>query len=113
MRDSRAMDGYRAWDSPIPERWTATARGILPFPSGGPLPRVGFSDSRAVDGYRARDSAIPERWNFLRVGFPDFWAMERYRAWDSVIPERWTITAREIRRLLSGGRLSRVRFSDF
>ena len=80
------MDYSRAWDSPIPERWTATAREIPRFLSAGRLPRVEF---------------------------PDFCAMERYRAWDSVIPERWTITAREIRRFLSGGRLSRVRFSDF
>ena len=88
------MDDYRAWDSTIPGRWTATAREIPRFPSDGTLPRVRFRDSRVVDPSSAWDLAILERWNaaargilqflgggtFQRVKFRDSRAVERYRA---------------------------------
>jgi len=40
--NSRAVDHYRAWNSAISERWTATARGNSQFLSDGPFLRVGF-----------------------------------------------------------------------
>src|SRR5699024_6832124 len=115
------MDYSCAWDSAIPERWNAPARGILHFPSGGLLPRVRFRDSRAMDDSCAWDSAFPERWTITareillslgggrlpRVRFRVFRAVDYSRAWDFVIPERWNASARGILRFLSGGSLPR------
>src|SRR5699024_12819159 len=66
--DSRAVDGYRAWENAILERWTPPARGILHFLSGGPLLRVGCRVSRAVDTSPAWDSADLRRWTAAARG---------------------------------------------
>ena len=80
--NSRAVDHYRAWNSAISERWTATARGNSQFLSGGALPRVGFCI---------------------------FWGLDCYHAWKFAIPECWTATTREILRFLGDGPFPRVR----
>src|SRR5699024_12837079 len=84
-RAARAVDHSRAWDVPLPERWTAPARGIVRLPIGGPLPRVGFPNSRVMDCSRA---------------------------WDFPIPEQWTVPAREISQFLSDGPVPRVRIHE-
>ncbi|HIZ71890.1 MAG TPA: hypothetical protein H9808_09045, partial [Candidatus Atopostipes pullistercoris] len=83
--NSRAMDHSSVWDFLIPERWTTPARGILQFPIGGPVPRVGFPNSRVMDCSRA---------------------------WDFPILEQWTVPAREISQFLSDGPLPRVRIHE-
>ena len=83
--NSRAVDHYRAWNSAISERWTATARGNSQFLSGGALPRVGFCI---------------------------FWGLDCYRAWKFAILGRWTVPARRNPPFLSGGALPRVGFCD-
>src|SRR5699024_10515955 len=92
------MDGSRAWDSAIPERWNVAVREILQFLSDGRLPGVGFCIVGEGGGSR---QGIPE---FLRDGM-----LPRR---DSAILGRWNVAAREIRRFLSGGWFLRVEFCD-
>src|SRR5699024_3690769 len=86
LRNSRAMDCYRAWNYAISGRWTVTARGIMRFLGAGLFPRVELRTSRAMDCSRA--------WNYAISG-------------------RWTVPARGIAQFSSDGLFPRVGLCDF